>query len=333
MNESVFGTPEVGNSPGELYLRTGTPFDGLYILKSNNYGLTFDTISINDEIAGTSPGGFYPEISHGAVPGELYLITWHLPGDDYVFRVYYSNDYGQNFQLKYQSGDANFSYWGYCFAAGREPGSFYVVRYTLSSYEGKAAHLYLYIDYSTDYGQDYTTFFHDTDNGYDGNPTSIIHTISLISSPDGGGTVQGSGRYEEGTEITIVATPEEGYEFINWTENGEFISENPEYSFSIDCSKTLTANFRLKDGANEPENVLGMMVYPNPFTGIVNFSFPLIQGNKVLKIYDFMGNIVFNKNISIEKNTFDLSHFSKGVYFFSFDINSKTIYKGTMIKL
>jgi hypothetical protein len=37
--------------------------------------------------------------------------------------------------------------------------------------------------------------------------------------------------------------PKKGYSFVNWTEDGEEVSTNPEYTFNITASCSLVANF------------------------------------------------------------------------------------------
>ena len=47
-----------------------------------------------------------------------------------------------------------------------------------------------------------------------------------------------------GTEYTITATPNEGWEFLNWMENGEVISTNPVYTFTVTGHRSFVANFK-----------------------------------------------------------------------------------------
>ena len=59
------------------------------------------------------------------------------------------------------------------------------------------------------------------------------------------GTVTGAGEYEENTEVTLVATANEGYEFVNWTAGETVVSiENP-YKFTVTADVALVANFKL----------------------------------------------------------------------------------------
>ena len=57
--------------------------------------------------------------------------------------------------------------------------------------------------------------------------------ITAIANPVGGGNVSGGGEYDFGQECTLSATANEGYLFVNWTENGRHVSYNPDYSFIV----------------------------------------------------------------------------------------------------
>lgn len=68
-------------------------------------------------------------------------------------------------------------------------------------------------------------------------------TFHIELSATQGGTVSGGGNYEEGTSVTICATPDEGYRFLHWTENREQVSTENTYSFAATGDRTLTAVF------------------------------------------------------------------------------------------
>ncbi|MDE7243662.1 MAG: Ig-like domain-containing protein, partial [Oscillospiraceae bacterium] len=69
------------------------------------------------------------------------------------------------------------------------------------------------------------------DNSFDPipKPTYTINTSATV-----GGTVSGAGEYEEGSSVTLTATPESGYLFVGWTENGEQINTDESYTFTVD---------------------------------------------------------------------------------------------------
>ena len=63
------------------------------------------------------------------------------------------------------------------------------------------------------------------------------------------GTVEGDGEYKKGTEVTLTATPAEGYQFVNWTVGEEVVSTENPYTFTVTADVVLVANFK----AVEPE--------------------------------------------------------------------------------
>ncbi len=68
-------------------------------------------------------------------------------------------------------------------------------------------------------------------------------TINATPNPAEGGAVSGVGTYWAGTECTLTATPNDGYTFVNWTENGEVVSTDPTYLFTVNGDRELVANF------------------------------------------------------------------------------------------
>jgi len=75
------------------------------------------------------------------------------------------------------------------------------------------------------------------------------YTLTVDRNPASGGTVSRNPDqtdYAPGTNITVTASPAEGYEFIGWS--GTATSTEPEVSIAITSNMTLTANFQLIDG-------------------------------------------------------------------------------------
>jgi len=83
-----------------------------------------------------------------------------------------------------------------------------------------------------------------TDRTLTANFIPITHTVSVIGSPTAGGTVSGSGTYNEGASVTVTAAANSGYSFVNWTESSTEVSASTSYNFSLGTTdRTLTANF------------------------------------------------------------------------------------------
>jgi hypothetical protein len=77
--------------------------------------------------------------------------------------------------------------------------------------------------------------------------SSTRYTITASANPTGGGTVTGGGTYEGGQQCTVTATANTGYSFVNWTENGEVVTTNANYTFIVTGNRTLVANFTLNN--------------------------------------------------------------------------------------
>lgn len=72
--------------------------------------------------------------------------------------------------------------------------------------------------------------------------------LALLANPEEGGTVSGDGVYVEGQEVTITAIPEEGWTFLHWTGDVEYVDDPDAAETLVSMPAddvTLTANFEL----------------------------------------------------------------------------------------
>jgi len=72
-------------------------------------------------------------------------------------------------------------------------------------------------------------------------PEPVEYTLT-VSAADGGTVSTEGGTYEEGTEVTITATPDEGYRFTGWEGND---STNESLTITLNADQTLQALFEL----------------------------------------------------------------------------------------
>jgi hypothetical protein len=81
--------------------------------------------------------------------------------------------------------------------------------------------------------------------GYDlVNAVSVpTYTITTSSSPSNGGTTSGAGTFASGETVTVTATPNTGWDFVNWTENGSVVSTSANYTFTVSANRAVVANF------------------------------------------------------------------------------------------
>ena len=129
-----------------------------------------------------------------------------------------------------------------------------------------------------------------------------MYTLSAVADPEEAGTVSkypNADEYEAGTEVTLTATENFGYDFVNWTNAaGEEVSTDAKFKYTVNSNETLTANFQAVetyelaltvDGTNDymvtvdpaPEVVDGKRMYEagtavqltaNQYEGLVTFT-------------------------------------------------------------
>ena len=85
------------------------------------------------------------------------------------------------------------------------------------------------------------------------------YTVTVSANPSNGGTATGGGTFTYGQSCTVTATANTGYTFSNWTENGNVVSSNANYTFTVNSNRTLVANFT--------ENTYTITISANPSNG------------------------------------------------------------------
>ncbi|NLX90395.1 MAG: hypothetical protein GXZ07_02185 [Firmicutes bacterium] len=82
--------------------------------------------------------------------------------------------------------------------------------------------------------------------GGGGGASPVSYTLTVSASPEDAGTVSGGGSFTSGSNVTVSATANSGYSFVNWTEGGAVVSSEANYSFVLSGNRTLVANFVVK---------------------------------------------------------------------------------------
>ena len=134
------------------------------------------------------------------------------------------------------------------------------------------------------------SFMYEFDVDYDGMPTTT-YNISVSANPSTGGTVTGGGTYQQGQSCNVHATANSGYTFANWTENGNVVSTNANYAFTVSGNRLLVANFYQGNPIIPTE---GLIAY-YPFNGNANDesgneNHGTLQGNVPQLTTDRFGN-------------------------------------------
>lgn len=89
------------------------------------------------------------------------------------------------------------------------------------------------------------------------------YTVSAIAGAGGsvsianasGTTINSSSEVEANTSLTFTATPNDGYEFVNWTDaSNTEVSTNATYTTTVSAEISLTANFKAKTTVDPTES-------------------------------------------------------------------------------
>jgi hypothetical protein len=118
----------------------------------------------------------------------------------------------------------------------------------------------------------------------------------------------------------LTARPDANYEFVEWTEDGVFLSNHVSISFIVTQDRVLEAHFNYYDGVGEEEHT--MSVFPNPTNGLVRIEG--LQKGGELRVMNESGNIVLIKTYEGSDAIIDLGFAPNGCYIlFVFDGEKK----------
>lgn len=141
------------------------------------------------------------------------------------------------------------------------------------------------------------------------------YTLSLLTIPVEGGTVSGGGTYTTGASVTATATPNKGYQFVNWIENENEVSTEANYTFKLTANRTLSANFISTVGVNNPETV-PLIMYPNPAGNTLTIEG--ITEKTMIRIYNITGGEVMSE-MAVGNTIMNISQLNRGLYFVVFE--------------
>ena len=139
------------------------------------------------------------------------------------------------------------------------------------------------------------------------------YVVNVSVYPENAGTIEGGGQYPYGQTATLTASPNENYEFVEWTEDGHFVSDQPSMSFVVTRNRTLEARFAFIDGMEEQE--ITWSVFPNPTSGIVTIKG--LQDKCLVRLMDEHGHPILTECLEGEGAVLDLGAVPNGYYILS----------------
>ncbi len=132
------------------------------------------------------------------------------------------------------------------------------------------------------------------------------YTITVSANPSNGGTVTGGGTYNQGQSCTVTATANTGYTFTNWTENGNVVSSEQSYTFTVAANRNLVAHF---EPAGTPPVIVGNIEAPAAICagGVLNLTAPSVT-NAVTKAWQLSPDSSFETIEVYEGQPLDASY-------------------------
>ena len=135
--------------------------------------------------------------------------------------------------------------------------------------------------------------------------------VSATVNPENAGIVEGVGNYVYGQIATLTAHPNDNYEFLEWTENGAFVSNQTSFSFVVTQNRVFKAYFTYYDSLEEKESAIS--VFPNPTSGIITVTG--VDENSAIRLYDMKGCLILEKTSDGFDAVLDLGFVQNGYYF------------------
>ena len=156
----------------------------------------------------------------------------------------------------------------------------------------------------------------------------IQYVITTSPNPTIGGITIGGGLFNPNQSCTIKAIPNIGYAFIDWTDNGTIVSIDTNYTFNVTTNRNLAANFFLEDGIAISCINPFINIYPNPAKEQIIITYPQLNANGQIQVYNTLGQIVYEENLikSSSQLKLNIQNYKTGLY--KVVIKDKGIIKG-----
>lgn len=143
--------------------------------------------------------------------------------------------------------------------------------------------------------------------------TGDTYVVTLLVNDPAMGTVLGGGTYAAGSTVSISATPNAGFQFVNWSDDNTEATR----SIVVNSDITLTANFA---SANAIDEVGGATctIYPNPATSSTTISVAGVNGQVRIAVVDMNGRVVATEMLECAadcEKTMAVDNLAQGAYF------------------
>ena len=135
--------------------------------------------------------------------------------------------------------------------------------------------------------------------------------IKAKTDPEDSGDIEGIGFYNYGETCTLTVIPFNEYQFVNWTLNGQVVSEEASFSFVVTESCNYVAHLRHWEGVAEHTGFT-VSLFPNPAKYKLNIE--ASEPVKMLEIYTINGALVSQQSNCSEMIEINVENFAIGTY-------------------
>ena len=139
-------------------------------------------------------------------------------------------------------------------------------------------------------------------------PVNMVTVAPELFPKPEAGTIIGTGSFREGMNIILIAVPESGRNFVNWTLNDSVVSTEDIYTYTVMSGDKLVANFSIKEGIDDIAKE-SISVYPNPVENILHVK--NVKDAEYITITDLYGKVMTSIPYT---DAIDVSAFPKGLY-------------------
>ncbi len=168
-------------------------------------------------------------------------------------------------------------------------------------------------------GWDFTQVWHlDAETRNSGYPylkqsPPVTYSLQLQTNLPEAGSVAGAGQYGQGTLVSLKATANQGFSFVNWRDShNQEVSAEKDFDFVMPAEhQSLTAHF--SGATNIPDRAASVAsAYPNPFTNRLQID----PGSRfhTVSVYNAFGQQVLNAALEGNLLVIDTSSLPPGLY-------------------
>jgi len=159
--------------------------------------------------------------------------------------------------------------------------------------------------------------------------SSNTFTVTATPNPVDGGTITGSGNVTAGGSITLTATENPQFAFINWSENGNILGTDLSLTLTnVQANHSILGNFRSTVGIAD-QKPAEVVVYSSPSLGIITIksSTPVTR----FEVIGMDGRIIHSQSVNSENFQLSTAGYTGGTYIFRIMTSDKIFTKKVVI--